>query len=62
MTSSQYGPYVLGYTRATMANTKGVPNREVELIPKNWSQFGLEAAIRLHEVGISSNGGSATPP
>ncbi len=23
MTSSQYGPYVLGYTRATMAGTKG---------------------------------------
>ncbi len=23
MTSSQYGPYVLGYTRATMAGTEG---------------------------------------
>ncbi len=23
MTSSQYGPYVLGYTRVTMAGTKG---------------------------------------
>ena len=23
MTSSQYGPYVLGYTRVTMADTKG---------------------------------------
>ncbi len=23
MTSSQHGPYVLGYTRATMAGTKG---------------------------------------
>ncbi len=41
---------------------KGLPNREVELISKNIPQFGLESAIRLHEVGIASNGGSATPP
>ena len=29
---------------------------------KNWAQFGLEAATRLHEAGIASNGASATAP
>ena len=29
---------------------------------KNWAQFGLEAATRLHEVGIASNGTSSTVP
>ena len=31
----------------------------MELIPKSRSQFGLESATRLHEVGIASNRGSA---
>ncbi len=34
-------------------------NREVEQIPENRSQFGLESATRLHEVGIASNRESA---
>ncbi len=38
----------------------GLLNREVELIPKNRSQFRLKAAIRLHEVGIASKRASAT--
>ncbi len=38
---------------------KGTPNREVEQIPKKQAQFGLQAAIRLHEAGIASNGASA---
>src|ERR1700678_1838499 len=29
--------------------------------PKSQSQFGLESAPRLHEVGVASNPGSATP-
>ena len=37
---------------------KGLPNRKVEPISKSRSQFGLESAIRLHEVGIASNRGS----
>ena len=37
----------------------GLPNREVELIPKSRSQFVLQSATRLHEVGIASNRGSA---
>ena len=40
---------------------KGLRYREVERIPKSRSQFGLEAATRLHEVGVASNPGSATP-
>ena len=34
---------------------RGSPNRKMELISQIWSQFGLESAIRLHEVGIASN-------
>ena len=33
----------------------GVPSREAEPILKSWSQFGLQAATRLHEVGVASN-------
>ena len=39
---------------------RGLPSREAELIPKNWPQFRLKAAIRLHEVGIASKRVSAT--
>ncbi len=39
---------------------KGKQDREVEQISKIRPQFGLEAAIRLHEVGIASNRVSAT--
>jgi len=37
----------------------GLLNRKVELILQNRPQFGLEAATRLHEVGIASNRESA---
>ncbi len=59
MTSSPHGPYVQGYTRATMDEHKGSQTREGELIPENRPQFGLESATRLHEAGIASNRGSA---
>ncbi len=36
--------------------------RKVEQISENRPQFRLRAATRPHEVGIASNGGSATPP
>ncbi len=57
-TSSHHGPYVLGYTRATMAGTS-MQNREVEQIAESGSQFGLESETRLHEGGIASNRASA---
>ena len=34
---------------------KGLPLSDKELIPKNSSQFRLQAATRLHEAGIASN-------
>ena len=41
------------------ARHKALQTREGELIAKNRSQFGLQAATRLHEAGIASNGRSA---
>ena len=38
---------------------RGNRAREEEAIPEIRSQFGLQAATRLHEVGIASNRGSA---
>ena len=57
--SNHHAPYVLGYTRNTMASNRGKRSREAEQTPENASQFGLQAATRLHEVGIASNRGSA---
>ena len=59
MTSNHHALYDLGYTRTTMALNRGKRSREVEPIPQSHSQFGLQAATRLHEVGIASNRGSA---
>ena len=47
MTSNHHALYDLGYTRTTMALNKEKQDR------------GLQAATRLHEVGIASNRGSA---
>ena len=70
MTSNHHAPYVLGYTRATMAGTEGSEGasrsgpvqKEAKARagakPKNRSQFGLQAATRLHEAGVASNRGS----
>ncbi len=59
MTSSHHAPYALGYTRTTMVGNRGKRSREAEQIPQTRSQFGLQAATRLHEVGIASNRRSA---
>ena len=59
MTSNHHAPYGLGYTRATMAWDKGKQTREGEQIPEITTQFGLQAATRLHEAGIASNRRSA---
>ena len=42
-----------------MALNKEKQDREVEQNSKTTSQFRLQAATRLHEVGIASNRGSA---
>ena len=59
MTSGQHGPYVPGYTHATMAGTTGSEAARRSKSHQNRSQFGLQAATRLHEVGIASNRRSA---
>ncbi len=59
MTSSQHGPNVLGDTHATMATTKRRRPVRGSQSQQTWSQFRLEAATRLHEVGVASNRGSA---
>src|SRR5690625_6605980 len=58
MTSNHHAPYDLGYTRATMAGTTGSEGAIWSESYKSHSQFGLQAATRLHEVGIASNRGS----
>ena len=59
MTSNHHAPYDLGHTRTTMAMNRGKQDSDVEQTPKQLSQFGLQAATRLHEAGIASNRGSA---
>ncbi len=59
MKSSRHSSYVLGHKRDTMAGYNGKPNRKVELILQNLSQFGLWAETRPHEVGIASKRRSA---
>src|SRR5678810_1649 len=52
-------PLRLGLHTCYNGRYKGLRYREVEPIPKNRSQFGLQSATRLHEGGIASNRGSA---
>ena len=59
MTSNHHALYDLGYTRTTMAIEQREANARAQAEPKKLSQFGLQAATRLHEVGIASNRGSA---
>jgi hypothetical protein len=59
MTSSQHGSYVEGYTHATMAGTTGSQAVRRSQSHQSRSQFGLQAATRLHEVGVASNRRSA---
>ena len=46
MTSSHHAPYVLGYTRNTMAVNRGMQSRKVERTPKSRpsSDCGLQPA------------------
>ncbi len=59
MTSSQHGPDILGDTHATMAATMGCQPARGSQSQQTRSQFGLQAATRLHEAGVASNRGSA---
>ena len=59
MTSSQHGPYALGYTHATMIGTTGCQTARWSQSHQTRSQWGLQAETRLHERGIASNRRSA---
>ena len=52
-------PLCLGLHTSYNGIHKGKRDCEVEQIPKKVSQFGLQAATRLHEAGFASNRGSA---
>src|ERR1700726_4800343 len=54
-------PLRVGLQTCYNGRYKGLLSREGERIPKSRSQFGLESATRLHEVGVASNPGSAMP-
>ena len=54
-------PLCPGLHTCYIGHYRGLRYREVERIPKSRSQFGLESATRLHEAGVASNPGSATP-
>src|ERR687892_690364 len=43
------------------ARYRGQRSRKGERIPKSLAQFGSGSATRLHEAGVASNRGSATP-
>lgn len=59
MTSSQHVLYILGDTHATMGVYNALPTRKGELIAQRRPQFRLQAATRLHEVGVASKRASA---
>src|SRR5260370_35560334 len=53
-------PLCLGLQTCYNGRYRGRRNRKVERISKSRSQFGLGSATRPHEVGVASNGESAT--
>ena len=57
MTSNHHVPYVLGYTRTTMAVNRGKRSREVEQIPKNSpsSDCRLKLACMKSELLVIAN-------
>src|ERR1700755_419887 len=54
-------PLCLGLQTCYIGRYKGLQTCEGERIPKSRSRFGLKAETRLHEGGVASNRGSATP-
>ena len=52
-------PLCLGLHTCYNALYSGLRHREVKPIPQSRAQFGLQAATRLHEVGVASNRRSA---
>ena len=57
MTSNHHAPYVLGYTRTTMAVNRGKRSSDVEQIPKNSpsSDCRLQLAYMKSELLVLAN-------
>ena len=57
MTSNHHAPYVLGYTRTTMAVNRGKRSSDVEQIPKNSpsSDCRLQLAYMKSELLVIAN-------
>ena len=55
-------PLCLGRHTCYNGADNALQARESKLIAKTVPQFRSQAATRLREAGIASNGGSATPP
>ena len=57
MTSNHHAPYVLGYTRTTMADNRGKQSREAKQIPKNSpsSDCRLKPACMKMELLVIAN-------
>ncbi len=58
-TSSHHGPYVLGYTRATMVATERSETATLSKSQKDGLSSDWSLKTRLHEAGIASNRASA---
>ncbi len=54
-------PLWVGLHTCYNGGDSGMQSGDAELILQKPSKFGLQAATRLHEVGIASNRGSAIP-
>ena len=52
-------PLYLGLHTRYNGRNNGMPSREAEPIPQIRPQFRLQAATRLHEVGVASKRASA---
>ena len=52
MTSNHHAPYILGYTRNTMAVNRGKQNREAEQTPK--SRLSSDCSLQLDYMKLES--------
>ena len=60
MTSSHHGPYVLGYTHATMAGNNGLPQRELERILKAGLSWNCRLQLACMNVELLVTAGQHT--
>ena len=59
-TSSRHGSYVWGYTHATMAGNNGLPQRELERIPKAGLSWDCRLQLACMNAELLVNAGQHT--